>query len=63
MAMLLGLHVRVGMEDTYFRWPHKDDVIESNAKVVVDTIAMARLLGRRPATANEYRSLIGLPTR
>ncbi len=63
MAMLLGLHVRVGMEDTCYRWPHKNDVIKSNASVVKDTIATAKLLGRRQATANEYRALVGLPTR
>jgi len=61
MAMLLGLHVRVGMEDSFVRWPHKDDVIKSNAKMVADTIAIAKLLGRRSATDNEYRSLVGLP--
>jgi len=63
MAMLLGLHVRVGMEDTCFKWPHKDDRIGSNAEVVGQTMTIAKLLGRRPATANEYRALIGLPTR
>jgi len=63
MAMLLGLHIRVGMEDSCFRWPHKDDVIDSNAKVVTDTITIANALGRRVATANEFRTLIGLPAR
>ena len=63
MAMLLGLHVRVGMEDTYVRWPHKEDIIESSARVVADTIALANILGRKPATANEYRAIIGLPQR
>jgi len=61
MAMLMGLHVRVGMEDTIYKWPHKDDLIDSNAKVVADTVAIARALGRRPATANEFRRLLGLP--
>jgi len=63
MSLIMGLHVRVGMEDTIFRWPHKDDLMRSNAKVVTDTIAMAKLLGRRPATANEYRVMMGLPIR
>ncbi len=63
LAMLFGLHVRVGMEDTCYKWPHKDDVIDTNASTVADTIAVAKALGRRPATANEYRALIGLPTR
>ena len=63
MAMLLGLHVRVGMEDSCFKWPHKDDRIESNAEIVANTINIAKSLGRRLATANEYRVLLGLPMR
>ena len=63
MAMTLGLHIRVGMEDTWVRWPHKDDLLESNARAMADMIALAKILGRRVATANEYRALIGLPTR
>ena len=63
MAMLLGLHVRVGMEDTYFKWPHKDDIIDRSATVVADTIRLAYILGRRPATADEYRALVNLPKR
>lgn len=61
MAILFGFHAKVGMEDTYFRWPHKDDIIDSNAKLVADTISIANLLGRRAATASEYRALAGLP--
>ncbi len=60
LAMMMGLHVRVGMEDTMYRYPHKDELIKSNADVVRDTIQMAKLLGRRPATAAEYRKLIGI---
>ncbi len=63
MAIILGLHVKVGMEDTYFRWPHKDDIIESNAEVIAETISIANILGRRAATANECRALGGLPER
>ena len=63
MAMLMGVHVRVGMEDTIYRWPHKDDILDSNARVVADMIGIAKALGRRPATANEYRALVGLPAR
>lgn len=62
-AMLFGLHVRVGMEDTCFKWPHRDDIVDSNAGVVADSISIAKALGRRPATANEYRALLGLPAR
>lgn len=63
MAMLMGLHVRVGMEDTIYRWPHKNDTLDSNARVVAGMVGIAKALGRRPATANEFRALVGLPIR
>ena len=62
-AMLLGLHVRLGTEDTMWRWPHRDEIIASNQQVVRDHVALAQLLGRRAATGDEYRALIGLPPR
>jgi uncharacterized protein (DUF849 family) len=62
-AMLLGLHVRIGTEDTMWRYPHRSEVINSNRQVVRDHVALAELLGRRPATGDEYRTLIGLPSR
>jgi 3-keto-5-aminohexanoate cleavage enzyme len=61
MAMLLGLHVRVGMEDTIWDYPHKDDLITSNAGNFKRYKAIAGLLGREVADGNEYRELIGLP--
>lgn len=60
LALLLGCHVRVGMEDTIFQFPHRNDVINSNREVVKQTIAIARLLGREPMTANEYREMAGM---
>ena len=29
LAAVMGLHIRVGMEDSYWLWPHRDDRIES----------------------------------
>jgi 3-keto-5-aminohexanoate cleavage enzyme len=58
LALVLGLHVRVGMEDTVYRYPHRDDLISGNAETVEEVAAIARLLGRRPATADEYRALM-----
>lgn len=63
MAMLLGLHVRVGMEDTVWEFPHKDTLIKSNAECFRKYKLMAQLLGREVADGNEYRKLIGLPER
>jgi 3-keto-5-aminohexanoate cleavage enzyme len=59
-AILLGCHVRVGKEDTIYMHPDRDDVIKSSAEVVERTVAMARLLGREPMTAAEYRKDVGM---
>jgi len=60
LALLMGLHVRVGMEDTIWKYPHKDDRATSNGEYVRDICEIVKLLGRRVATADEYRKLIGL---
>jgi hypothetical protein len=59
----MGGNARVGMEDTVWRYPHKDEKIESSAEEVRDAIAIARLLGREVMTPNEYRQAIGLKPR
>lgn len=63
LAMLLGLHVRVGLEDMVFKWPHKDVKLTSNAEEVRRAVSIAHALGREIATPNEYRQIIGLPIR
>ena len=60
LAILLGCNVRVGKEDTIYRIPHSNDVISSNKKVVEETVAIARLLGREPMTGPEYREATGM---
>jgi 3-keto-5-aminohexanoate cleavage enzyme len=62
-AIILGLDVRVGMEDTIFKWPHKNDLIANNVSVFTSTATIANNLGRRLATANEYRAKLGIPQR
>lgn len=61
LAMLLGLHVRVGMEDTVWLWPHKDDKVQSNLQMLQMAQAMAAGLGREVATPAEYRQIVGMP--
>ena len=60
-SMIMGGHVRVGMEDTYFMWPHKDGIIPSNVKVFKDMKTIAEILGRHVATAAEHRAMLGIP--
>ncbi|SDH12555.1 3-keto-5-aminohexanoate cleavage enzyme [Sinosporangium album] len=59
-AMLLGLHVRVGTEDSAFRYPHRDDLVTDSAEMVRRAAATAETLGRRLATPDELRALIGM---
>lgn len=63
LAATLGAHIRVGMEDTYFKWPHRDDRIGSNLEVLRLAQNLAEVLGRPVATPREYRSMLGLPAR
>lgn len=63
MAILLGLHVRVGMEDTVWQWPHRDDILDSNAKHFLQIKQIAELLGRELMTAAEYRAATGMPAK
>ncbi|NHN59375.1 MULTISPECIES: 3-keto-5-aminohexanoate cleavage protein [Halorussus] len=58
MGVLLGGHVRVGLEDNaYFR---KGELAESNARLVARTADLARTLGRDPATPDEAREILNL---
>jgi 3-keto-5-aminohexanoate cleavage enzyme len=59
MAIMLGLHVRVGMEDTIYKWPHRNDRINSNAEHFAMVRDIAALLGRELMTGDEYLKLIG----
>lgn len=56
LALLLGLHIRVGMEDTVWKWPHRDDLIDTNASVFAMMRDIAISLGRELMTASEYRA-------
>ena len=60
LAIVLGCHVRVGKEDTIYRLPHTNDVIVSNKEIVEQTVSIARLLGREPMNAIEYRKATGM---
>ena len=60
-AIMLGVDcVRVGMEDTIFMYPHKEEKIKNNATVVKQVVAMVEALGRKVGTADDYRTFIGI---
>lgn len=62
-AILLGGHVRAGMEDGIYMYPHKDDLIRSSAEAVSKVVKIAKELGRDVATPVEARRMLGLPGR
>ena len=60
-SILLGGHVRVGMEDS----PYLDGgatLAKSNAELVEKIVKISRELGREIATPSEARKITGLPT-
>ncbi|MEB3284769.1 MAG: 3-keto-5-aminohexanoate cleavage protein [Candidatus Sericytochromatia bacterium] len=58
-AILLGGHVRVGLEDNlYYR---KGELAKSNAQLVQRIVRLANELGREVATPDEARDILGLP--
>ncbi len=60
LSILLGYHVRVGKEDTIYKLPQSDEVITSTKERVEQIVAIARMLGREPMTATEFRKMIGV---
>jgi len=63
LATAMGLHIRVGMEDTYWKWPHRRDRIQSNREALGLAQLLSEVVGRPVATPAEYRAALGLPTR
>ena len=60
-AILAGVDlVRVGIEDCYWMYPHKDDIIQSNSQVIKLIIDFANMIGRRLATVGEAREIMGM---
>lgn len=58
LSMIMGGHVRVGMEDNIFI--EKGVLAKSNAELVEKVVRIARELGREIATPDEARKILGL---
>lgn len=56
-SILLGGHVRVGLEDNIYR---SRGVLATNAQLVEDAVHLVKTLGGKPATAVEARQILGL---
>ena len=61
MAMMLGFDmVRVGMEDTVYLYPHREEKILTTAQAVQKVVNVANELGREIATPAEARKIMGI---
>src|SRR5258705_3404004 len=63
LATMMGLHIRVGTEDTPWRHPNSDVHLTDNLEMFEMAKSIAALHGRTPASADEYRALVGKPVR
>jgi 3-keto-5-aminohexanoate cleavage enzyme len=59
-ALLLGGHVRVGLEDNLY---YSQGRLATNVELVERTVRIIRELGMEPATPDEARRIMGLPRR
>jgi len=60
-GIMMGVDsVRVGMEDHIYTYPHKDDLIKSNADETRKIATIARELGREIATPAQARQILGI---
>ncbi len=59
-AIMNGGHVRAGMEDGIYMYPHKDDLIKSSSEAVGKIRRIAEELGREIATPKDAREILGL---
>lgn len=57
-SVLLGGHVRVGLEDNIYR---RRGVLATNAQLVEDGVRVVETLGATVATPQEARTILGLP--
>ncbi len=63
LAIMMGFDmVRVGMEDSVYMYPHKDEKIRTSADAVRKVVDIAHALGREIATPDEARAILGVQT-
>ena len=58
MAICMGHHIRVGLEDAVYYAPH--ELATSNAQLVERAVRIAKELGREVATPAQAREMLGL---
>jgi 3-keto-5-aminohexanoate cleavage enzyme len=59
-ALLLGLNIRIGMEDTVWMWPHRNDQIQKNIDHFKMFKQIIELMGREIISPEEWRKKLGM---
>lgn len=61
MAILAGVDmVRIGIEDVYYMYPHKDEVIQRNIDCIRKITEFCDNIGREMASPEQARELLGM---
>jgi len=61
LAIMLGVDlVRIGLEDQFWAFPHRDEIIKNPADSVRKVAEIAGSLGREVATPEEARKILGI---
>jgi uncharacterized protein (DUF849 family) len=62
LGIMMGAElIRVGIEDCYWQWPHRDELIKSNTDTVKTAVEICNMLGRRVVTdPKEARKILGM---
>lgn len=53
-------YIRVGIEDYYWMYPHRDEVIQHNIDCVRKVVKMCEILGREIASPEQARDILGV---
>ncbi|MBI4331027.1 MAG: 3-keto-5-aminohexanoate cleavage protein [Chloroflexi bacterium] len=60
-GIMLGADlVRIGIEDQFWAYPHRDEIVKNPADSVRKVVQIARMLGREIATSDEARQILGI---
>ena len=61
VGLLYGAqYVRVGIEDLFFLWPHRNDIPTKTSQTVQMIVDLCKVLGREVATVVEARQILGI---
>lgn len=61
LAVMTGIDiVRLGIEDMYWMYPHRDDVIQRNIDIVNKVVDFCKIVGRPLATTSQARAILGI---